>query len=98
VAEHGGIAVEKCKAHDYDVVLMDMNMPVMDGYEATKAIRFWERQQDLPKIHIIALTALVLKEEGEKMLEAGCDAHLTKPIKRQTLLEVLRACEGYRGT
>ncbi len=73
-------------------------MPIMDGYEATLAIRAWERQQDLPKMQIIALTALVLKEEGEKILEAGCDAHMTKPIKRQTLLEVLQACEGYRQT
>ena len=43
-----------------------------------------------------SLTALVLKEDGEKILEAGCNAHMTKPIKRQTLLEVLQACEGYR--
>ena len=82
--------------NDYDVILMDMNMPIMDGYEATRAIRAWEQKQDLPKTQIIALTALVLKEEGEKILEAGCNAHMTKPIKRQTLLEVLQACEGYR--
>ena len=98
VAEHGGIAVEQFKHGRYDVILMDMNMPVMDGYEATKAIRAWEHDQDLPKTQIIALTALVLKEEGEKILEAGCNAHMTKPIKRQTLLEVLQACEGYRQT
>jgi len=52
----------------------------------------------MPKTQIIALTALVLKEEGEKIIEAGCNAHMTKPIKRQTLLEVLQACEGYRPT
>lgn len=98
VAEHGASAVDQVKRSHYDVILMDMNMPVMDGYEATKAIRAWERQQDLPKTQIIALTALSLKEEGEKILEAGCDAHMTKPIKRQTLLEVLQACEGYRQT
>jgi CheY-like chemotaxis protein len=97
VAEHGGVAVEQVKHCHYDVILMDMNMPVMDGYEATRAIRAWERQQDLPKTQIIALTALVLKEEGEKILEAGCDAHMTKPIKRKTLLEVLHTCEGYQG-
>jgi CheY-like chemotaxis protein len=98
VAEHGGIAVEQFKHGRYDVILMDMNMPVMDGYEATRAIRAWEQQNDMPKTQIIALTALVLKEEGEKILEAGCNAHMTKPIKRQTLLEVLQACEGYRRT
>ena len=98
VAEHGGVALEQFKQGRYDVILMDMNMPVMDGYEATRAIRAWEREQDLPKTQIIALTALVLKEEGEKILQAGCNAHMTKPIKRQTLLEVLQACEGYRRT
>jgi CheY-like chemotaxis protein len=96
VAEDGGVAVERFKRGHYDVILMDMNMPVMDGYEATRAIRTWEQQQDLPETQIIALTALVLKEEGEKILEAGCNAHMTKPIKRQTLLEVLQACKGLR--
>jgi two-component system, sensor histidine kinase and response regulator len=98
VAEHGGVALEQFKHGRYDVILMDMNMPVMDGYEATRAIRAWEQEQDWPKTPIIALTALVLKEEGEKILEAGCNAHMTKPIKRQTLLEVLQACEGNRRT
>ncbi len=98
VAEHGGVAVEQFKQGHYDVILMDMNMPVMDGYEATRAIRAWEHEQDLAETQIIALTALALKEEGDKILDAGCNAHLTKPIKRQTLLEVLHACEGYRRT
>ena len=98
VAEHGGVAVEQFKQGHYDVILMDMNMPVMDGYEATRAIRAWEQEQDLAETQIIALTALALREEGEKILDAGCNAHLTKPIKRQTLLEVLHACEGYRRT
>ena len=98
VAEHGAVAVERFKEGHYDVILMDMNMPVMDGYEATRAIRAWEQQNDMSKTQIIALTALVLKEEGEKILEAGCNAHMTKPIKRQTLLEVLQACAGNRRT
>ncbi len=98
VADHGGIAVEQFKKGQYDLILMDMNMPVMDGYEATKQIRAWELDHDLPPTHIIALTALALKEEGEKILEAGCNAHMTKPVKRQTLLGVLRACIGHRQT
>ncbi|HXH86089.1 MAG TPA: response regulator [Nitrospira sp.] len=96
VADHGGIAVEQIKKNQYDLILMDMNMPVMDGYEATKKIRAWEQEQDLSPTRIIALTALALKEDGEKILEAGCNAHMTKPIKRQTLFEVLRACKGYQ--
>ncbi len=91
VADHGAIAVDKFKAEHYDVILMDMHMPVMDGYTATKAIRSWERDHDLPPTPIIALTALALKEEGVRIFEAGCNTHLTKPVKKSTLLEVLRA-------
>ncbi len=91
VAEHGAIAVEKVKATYYDVILMDMHMPVMDGYSATKAIRSWEHEHDLPATPIIALTALALKEESARIFEAGCNTHLTKPVKKSTLLEILRA-------
>jgi PAS domain S-box-containing protein len=94
IADNGAIALELFKNSHYDLILMDVQMPVMDGYEATKAIRAWEREHDLPPTQVIALTALALKEEGGKILEAGCDAHLTKPIKKHTLLEVLQACNG----
>ena len=96
-AAEGREALAVAQREHPDLIITDVLMPVMDGYEATRAIRAWEQEQDLPKTQIIALTALVLKEEGEKILQAGCDAHVTKPIKRQTLLEVLQACEGYRG-
>ena len=92
IADHGGIALELFKNGYYDLILMDMQMPVMDGYEATKEIRAWEREHDLPPTQVIALTALALKEDGVKILEAGCDAHMTKPIKKHTLLEILQAC------
>jgi CheY-like chemotaxis protein len=95
VADNGEIAFEKFKTSQYDLILMDMQMPVMNGYDTTKAIRVWEREHDLPRTQIIALTALALKEESAKIFEAGCDAHMTKPIKRVTLLEVLKA---YRGS
>lgn len=91
VAEHGAIALDKFKSVHYDVILMDVQMPVMDGYAATRAIRSWERDHDLPPTPIIALTALALKEEGVRIFEAGCNTHLTKPVKKSTLLEVLRA-------
>jgi CheY-like chemotaxis protein len=92
IADHGGIALELFKNGHYDLILMDMQMPVMDGYEATKAIRAWEREHDLPPTQVIALTALALKEDGVKILDAGCNAHMTKPLKKHTLLEVLQAC------
>jgi CheY-like chemotaxis protein len=63
----------------------------MDGYEATKAIRAWERDHDLPPTQIIALTALALKEEAAKIFQSGCNTHITKPVKKTTLLEVLQA-------
>ena len=91
VAEHGAMALDKFKSAHYDVILMDVQMPVMDGYAATRAIRSWERDHDLPPTPIIALTALALKEEGARIFEAGCNTHLTKPVKKSTLLEVLRA-------
>lgn len=94
IADHGAIALERFKNGYYDLILMDMQMPVMNGYEATKAIRAWERERDLPPTQVIALTALALKGDGVKIFEAGCDAHMTKPIKKHTLLEVLRACKG----
>ena len=96
IADHGAIALELFKNGHYDLILMDMQMPVMDGYEATKAIRAWEREHDLLPTQVIALTALALKEDGVKILEAGCNAHMTKPIKKHTLLEVLQACKGRR--
>jgi CheY-like chemotaxis protein len=95
VAEHGAIALDKFKSTHYDVILMDMQMPVMDGYVATRAIRSWERDHDLPPTPIIALTALALKEEGARIFEAGCNTHLTKPIRKSTLLEVLRAYQEH---
>lgn len=91
VADHGAIAIEKFKNGHYDIILMDMQMPVMDGYTATRAIRKWERDHDLPATQVIALTALALKEETAKIFEAGCNTHITKPVKKQTLLDILHA-------
>jgi CheY-like chemotaxis protein len=94
LAENGRIGLEKFQNGRYDVVLMDMQMPVMDGLEATRAIREWEHHEGVTKTPIIALTALALKQEAAKILEAGCNAHITKPIKKATLLDILLAYEG----
>ena len=93
LADNGQIGVAKFQNGHYDLILMDMQMPVMDGLTATKTIRQWEREQDLPAVQIVALTALALKEEASKIFEAGCNAHMTKPLKRITLLELLAAFE-----
>lgn len=88
-AENGAIAVEKFQSGTYDLVLMDIQMPIMDGYRATSTIRTWERGRGQATTPIIALTANAFKEDIEKSQAAGCTAHLTKPIKKQTLLEAI---------
>ena len=80
----------KFMAGKYNIILMDMQMPIMDGYTATKLIREWEAKKGIKKSQttpIIALTAYALMEEIQKSLDAGCTAHLTKPIKKAKLLE-----------
>jgi CheY-like chemotaxis protein len=89
IAENGSIAVEKYKAQQFDLVLMDVQMPIMDGYAATRAMREWEITQGRPPIPIIALTAHARQEDAENSRVAGCTAHLTKPIKKATLLSAL---------
>jgi CheY-like chemotaxis protein len=89
-AENGQIAVEKFLANAYDLILMDMQMPVMDGYTATREIRRLEREEGRKPTPIVALTAYALKEDIQKCLAAGCDDHLTKPIRKPILLEAIR--------
>lgn len=90
-AEDGQAAVDKFKSEKFDLVLMDMRMPVADGYTATRSIRNWERENHLPPTPIVALTASALEEEVRRCLEAGCDAHVSKPVRRATLLHTIEA-------
>ena len=94
IAENGEIAVDKFIAGKYDLVLMDMQMPVMDGYTATKKIRESERMQKSTHTPIIALTAYALKEDAQKSYDAGCTAHLTKPIQKAILLDAIGKYTG----
>ena len=96
IAENGEIAVGKFTSTEYDLVLMDMQMPVMDGYMATKEIRKWERGQMRQPIPIVALTAHALKEDAGKSFEAGCNDHITKPVKKSLLLETINEYLGRR--
>jgi len=90
IAENGAIAFDKFVAGDFDLVLMDRQMPVMDGLAATRAIRAWEQANGRRPAPIIALTAAALKGDREKCVEAGCTAYLTKPIKQDVLLQAIR--------
>ena len=85
----GKMAVEKVKTNDFDIILMDIQMPVLDGYEATKQIRAWEKETNHPHTPIVAITAYAMKEEAEKCLAVGCDLHISKPIMKENLLKVL---------
>ncbi|MBT7308251.1 MAG: response regulator [Gammaproteobacteria bacterium] len=85
VAEHGRQAFEMAMQHDYDLILMDMQMPVMDGIEATKLLR-----SSLNVTPVIALTANVMQHQRDAFQAAGCDGFLSKPIQRNALLGVLK--------
>ena len=89
-AENGQIAIDRVIAAHYDLVLMDIQMPVVDGYTAVRRIREWERRHDRPRIPIIALTASALDEAVRMSLDAGCDAHIAKPVRKATLIEAIR--------
>jgi len=88
-AKNGKIAVEKVMSDQPHLVLMDMQMPVMDGLEATRRIRRWEAETSKHPVPILALTAHAGDEEVAKSLEAGCTEHLTKPIRKASLLEAI---------
>jgi signal transduction histidine kinase/FixJ family two-component response regulator len=88
-AENGAEAVEQFKKHFYDVVLMDAEMPILDGYSATRKMREFERERASAATPIFALTAHALQEAKDRSFEAGCTDHLTKPIKKATLIEAI---------
>jgi signal transduction histidine kinase/CheY-like chemotaxis protein len=90
VAANGEEAFAKFVNGRFDLVLMDMQMPIMDGYRATEQVRAWERERSLQPVPIIALTAYALREEQDRSIRAGCSAHLSKPIRQETLLAAIR--------
>ena len=81
--------VEKSEEGYYDAVLMDVQMPVMNGYEATKAIRAMSRR-DVKNMPIIAMTANAMEEDKQTALKSGMNAHIAKPIDIELLMKVLR--------
>nr|NJM03892.1 response regulator [Desulfobacula sp.] len=94
IAEDGKDALEKFMGKDFDLILMDGQMPVMDGLEATRAIRDYEKKSSRSKKHIliIALTANAMKGDRERFIESGMDDYITKPIKRKDLDDAIIRC------
>jgi two-component system, sensor histidine kinase and response regulator len=89
IANNGAEALERIAAAAFDAVLMDCQMPVMDGFTATRRIRELEASRGIKRLPIIALTANVMSEDRENCIAAGMDAHLGKPIEPAQLIEAL---------
>ena len=89
VADNGAVAVEKRKKNHYDIIFMDIQMPIMDGIEATKLIKKYEEEKNLEHIPIVALTANALKGDRERLLKEGLDEYISKPIEMAELLYIL---------
>jgi signal transduction histidine kinase/CheY-like chemotaxis protein/HPt (histidine-containing phosphotransfer) domain-containing protein len=98
IAEDGRVAVEQVRTGRFDVVLMDCQMPVMDGYAATAEIRREEGARGRQPTTIIALTANALTRDRERCLAAGMDSFLAKPFTQAQLAQILRPIAAARGT
>jgi len=86
IAVDGAESVEKASSESPDLILMDMSLPVMDGWEATRILKADEQTRAIP---VVALTAHAMSTDRDKALEAGCDAFETKPIDLPRLLETM---------
>jgi CheY-like chemotaxis protein len=89
IANHGVEAVEMFKKNKYDLIFMDENMPKMNGLEATKIIRSYEKQNALTKTPIVALTANALSTDKDRFMLAGMDDFIAKPIENEVFIEIL---------
>ncbi len=94
VAKNGKEAVDSHLSHPYDVILMDCQMPVMDGFEASRSIR----EASQPQPVIIAVTANALVGEREKCLEAGMDDYLSKPFRADQLVAIIQKWSALKGS
>jgi CheY-like chemotaxis protein len=88
-AADGQEAVEVSRSHDFDLILMDIDMPGLDGYAATKVIRERQAEQGAVPTPIVALSAHAMREAVRASLDAGCVAHIAKPVERSTLLRTI---------
>ncbi|MBF0185010.1 MAG: response regulator [Magnetococcales bacterium] len=92
-AEDGLQALQYFTEQPFDLVLMDVMMPVLDGLTTTRRMRQWENSHARPRAIIVALTANAMKEEMEAAMQAGCDYHYSKPLRRQQLLDLLTSLQ-----
>lgn len=98
VVDNGEQAVLAVQEHRYDVILMDVSMPVMGGIEATIAIRDYENSAGIERVPIVALTAHAMLGDKEKCLQAGMNAYVSKPIRRVELVSTLQSLLSSKST
>ncbi len=91
IAADGKLALEALRGTSFELVLMDCQMPVMDGFEATRRLRELEAESGAPRQRVVALTANALDGDRERCLEAGMDEYLSKPVDPKTLFALLEA-------
>ena len=91
IAVDGAEGLEKAKSTSPDLILMDMSLPVIDGWEATRRLKADQGTRSIP---VVALTAHAMNTDREKALEAGCDAYETKPVELPKLLETMEKLLG----
>lgn len=89
-AKNGVEALNLFKSGSYDIVLMDMQMPIMDGYTATQEIRKYELEESVRPTPVLALTAFAMREEIEKSLDAGCHNHVSKPVSKNGIINSIK--------
>jgi len=97
-ASNGEEALSAMKAQRYDLVLMDCEMPVMDGFSATEQLRAWEIAERRPRTPVVALTAHILSEHKERARQAGMDGHMAKPVELSQLRDLIEYWVGERHT
>jgi len=90
IACNGEEGVEKFKKNKYDIIFMDLQMPKLNGFEATKQIRQWEKENNLSQIPIIAVSAQTFLKKDNEATKAGCNNNIEKPIKKAILINMLR--------
>ncbi|WP_425916962.1 response regulator [Pseudomonas sp. GWSMS-1] len=88
-ASNGEEALSAMKAQQYDLVLMDCEMPVLDGFSATEQLRAWEAAEQRPRTPVVALTAHILNEHKERARQVGMDGHMSKPVEMSQLRELI---------
>ena len=89
IASNGREALQLAKSETWRIIFMDCQMPELDGFETTRALRAWEQEEGRPRTHIIAMTANAMAQDREQCLAAGMDDFVSKPVSARALAEAV---------